>query len=348
MIDQIEIQNFRCFRRLDIPFCRRINILVGDNGSGKTAILEAIYLALANSPAAAVSVRQFRGFDGVFTGNAKQLEDALWGDLFHNFDLDNPVFVRLGGSGPEARQVSISRTPSPDMLLFAASLPSPNTAASVTFTWTDSAGKEHSIRPRITQAGVGIDPSEETIPDFFMFSSNHPPGSSETAGRLSELSKARRLKEFVEIIKKEYEWIEDLSIEVRAGSPTIYASLKGTEALVPLASISGAINRVIAIYLAAAVRKDGVVIVDELENGVFYEHHSAVWRSLLHISRTQNTQLFISSHSMECLKALREATGENVADIAFWRLERKEGVPVLMQFSGDDLMAALQSDTEIR
>jgi AAA15 family ATPase/GTPase len=47
MIHSIDIRNFRCFERLEIGNCRRINLLVGDNGSGKTALLEAIFLALS-------------------------------------------------------------------------------------------------------------------------------------------------------------------------------------------------------------------------------------------------------------------------------------------------------------
>ncbi|MFQ6677441.1 MAG: DNA replication/repair protein RecF [Fidelibacterota bacterium] len=42
-VDTIEIQNFRNHKHLHIKFKKGINVIWGENGSGKTAILEAIY-----------------------------------------------------------------------------------------------------------------------------------------------------------------------------------------------------------------------------------------------------------------------------------------------------------------
>lgn len=43
-IDNIELENFRSYDKLNINFCDNINIIYGDNGEGKTNILEAIFL----------------------------------------------------------------------------------------------------------------------------------------------------------------------------------------------------------------------------------------------------------------------------------------------------------------
>ena len=45
MITSLEVENFRGFRKIELSDLRRINIIVGDNSSGKTAFLEAIFLA---------------------------------------------------------------------------------------------------------------------------------------------------------------------------------------------------------------------------------------------------------------------------------------------------------------
>jgi recombinational DNA repair ATPase RecF len=41
-IDNIEIQNFRGYEELNITLDPSFNLIIGDNGSGKTAILEAL------------------------------------------------------------------------------------------------------------------------------------------------------------------------------------------------------------------------------------------------------------------------------------------------------------------
>ncbi|MBF0461304.1 MAG: AAA family ATPase [Magnetococcales bacterium] len=43
---QIDITNFRCFKSLSIPLRPDVNVLVGVNGAGKTAILDAIAISL--------------------------------------------------------------------------------------------------------------------------------------------------------------------------------------------------------------------------------------------------------------------------------------------------------------
>jgi len=44
MINDIQLSNFRCFKEQEITFTPGINLLIGENGSGKTSIIEALYL----------------------------------------------------------------------------------------------------------------------------------------------------------------------------------------------------------------------------------------------------------------------------------------------------------------
>ena len=47
-LDKITIENFRCFESLTVGFEEDVNVIVGINGSGKTALLDALKLALSN------------------------------------------------------------------------------------------------------------------------------------------------------------------------------------------------------------------------------------------------------------------------------------------------------------
>src|SRR5579872_1795150 len=76
MIHDIDIRNFRCFQRLQIADCSRINVIVGDNGSGKTALLEAIFLALGVGPELALRFRQTRGLDGSLSATPGRIQEA--------------------------------------------------------------------------------------------------------------------------------------------------------------------------------------------------------------------------------------------------------------------------------
>ena len=50
MVNSFSIKNFRSFNEVKVEGCKRINLIVGDNGSGKTALLEALFLAAGVSP----------------------------------------------------------------------------------------------------------------------------------------------------------------------------------------------------------------------------------------------------------------------------------------------------------
>ena len=46
-IDKLQLKNFRCFEEREFEFGKRFNLLVGNNASGKTAILEGITVVLS-------------------------------------------------------------------------------------------------------------------------------------------------------------------------------------------------------------------------------------------------------------------------------------------------------------
>ena len=47
MIRTISIAGYRCFEHVAINDVTRLNVIVGDNGSGKTSLLEATFMALS-------------------------------------------------------------------------------------------------------------------------------------------------------------------------------------------------------------------------------------------------------------------------------------------------------------
>ncbi len=44
-IKKLELHNFRCFENYELELADRFTLLIGDNGSGKTAVLDALAVA---------------------------------------------------------------------------------------------------------------------------------------------------------------------------------------------------------------------------------------------------------------------------------------------------------------
>lgn len=350
MIRSINIRNFRCYKQLEMNVDKRLNVIVGDNGAGKTTLLEAIFLTLATSTEVALRFRQVRGLEGNFNGSLHRIEDAMWGDLFYDRNTHVPISVALEGDGSENRRLTISREGGTSAFLPLADSIAPQLAATpVTFKWTAADKREFAVSPTIAATGISLPATGEDMPDFFNFAAGPTPGSGENAGRFSEISQAGRKGEFMEVFRSEYPWIRDLNIEVYAGAPVIFATVEGSGRALPLPMISGGINRVVGVLLAIASRPRSVVTIDEIETGIYYTHHAAIWRALIRFTRSYDSQLFITTHSKECLEALAEAAGEDAGDVSLWRVERElDGQPTVRQFSGEELVAGIEYGQEVR
>lgn len=90
MINSITISGYRGFKRLDMRDLGSVNLLVGRNNSGKSSVLEALYLlASGGDPAAIWSIGTRRGERlEVQTEGRNQIDTELdLSHLFHGHDL---------------------------------------------------------------------------------------------------------------------------------------------------------------------------------------------------------------------------------------------------------------------
>jgi len=66
MITKLELKNFTTFEKLDIEFSPRINVIIGENGTGKTQLLKAAY-ALASTSSQNSKVTDPKELEKIFT-----------------------------------------------------------------------------------------------------------------------------------------------------------------------------------------------------------------------------------------------------------------------------------------
>ena len=148
MIRQILINNFRCYRKLDVFDCEKINLIVGENGSGKTALLEAIFFVLATTSEMAVRFRQMRGMDNTFQGSPLRIEGAAWGNLFYAQDTSNTIGIVVSGEGEFNRTLEIFKgDPVSNFDLSANQFH--DVSNPITLSWTDHTSHERKIVPRV-------------------------------------------------------------------------------------------------------------------------------------------------------------------------------------------------------
>jgi predicted ATPase len=142
--------------------------------------------------------------------------------------------------------------------------------------------------------------------------------------------------------------VQDLSVEIVAGVVGMYALVAGFEEKIAVGSLSAGLTKYLALLFGIASYPKGVIIIDEIENGFFYKKYADVWRGITELAAEHETQLFVSTHSIECLQAALPVIAEHPSLFTLLRTERGEHECYVKRFSGKDLLAGLQQRIEFR
>ena len=95
--------------------------------------------------------------------------------------------------------------------------------------------------------------------------------------------------------------------------------------------------------------QDGLVLVDEIENGLYYRNLESAWRAIDAASQEANAQLFATTHSAECVQAaLRAVSAGNADAFRLYRMERQDGRLRVVEFDHETAEAAFDLQLEFR
>lgn len=348
MIESLLIQNFRCYGEITVRDLKTVNLIVGRNASGKTAFLEALYFPLG-SPALSFKLKGWRGLgqQAQFT-EASETRSGLWRDLFHNFELNRTINISLRGTSDISRSVRV--TSSNRESQFVSSKKSGaliNEIPPITFEYSQGNKWLTTVKPDFTGEGIVLNGTPEPLAGTF-FSNTIQVDPQETANHFSNLSKKGKLKPVLIALQDLFPIIEGLSLEFHNSVPLIHASIKGVPEKMPVGLVSTGVAKMVAYLVSIADKNGGVVIIDEIENGLYYNKMSEVWQVLYKFCKDNNVQLFASTHSAECLNSLQTAMSEDSDDFCLLRTEREGEDYVIRQFSGKTLKSALHQHAEIR
>jgi len=351
MIEFLEITNFRCFEHVELHQLRPVNIIVGENGSGKTAFLESLYLTLG-LPALAFKLQNWRGMgvQAQYSETAAS-QSAIWRDLFHNFDQNKSVKIEFQGTGEHTRRsVTIACRSRKSVLIKRGRSQGISEQPPIVFEYRYGGNLFSTVRPQFSSEGslrfIGNPELPEPLKGAF-FPSSLAIDPLETAIHFSNLSKRHEVADLEARVSAFYP-IRDLSLELIHAQPIIHASVAGMTEKLPLGLISNGMNRLITYVVNIADQTGGILIVDEIENGFYHARLEDVWRTLYLCCKYYNVQLFASTHSFECLSALTNVAKGNEPDFNLLRATQEGDRKIIRQFQGDQFLGAVEDNMEVR
>jgi len=137
---------------------------------------------------------------------------------------------------------------------------------------------------------------------------------------------------------------------VVGNEPVLHGDI-GVGRLLPLPFMGEGIARLASLVLLIANATDGVVLVDEIENGLHHSILSKVWRAIGEAAREFNAQVFATTHSRDCILAAHRAlSGGELYESAFrlFRLERAGESIRALSYDREALQAAAEAGLEVR
>ena len=374
MLTSAQVRNFRTFGELTVERLSRINLVAGRNNSGKTSLLEALFLLSGfGDPRLTVDLSAIRGIDSV-SGPREMLWELLWKLMFFALDSEGSIEIKGDHSSHESLTLHISLEWRDDdninLPLFddsgeipARSTPGKPTPSEPTllFSFQRGSASPHDRRMHIgdgrmtIRGGRGIGeqawrrgrPSaKDASPAIFLTTRISAEDTRQDAMRLGRLRKRKQgdlVLKALQSIEPRLQSIEDNSA---SGSPMIWGDVGLTE-LVPLSVMGEGMIRIAQLVLAIADLPKGLVLVDEIENGL---HHSVLprfWKAIDVAAQQFNTQVVATTHSLECVQAAGQSF-RGSDSFLLHRLESSGSGNRCVTYQPEDIEAAMLHDLEVR
>jgi ABC-type transport system involved in cytochrome c biogenesis ATPase subunit len=133
-----------------------------------------------------------------------------------------------------------------------------------------------------------------------------------------------------------------------AASRIAFVKIESLEKPIPLRALGDGVNRLFGIALALVHSKGGMLLVDEIENGIHYSVQSDLWRLVFEMASRLNVQVFATTHSYDCIKAFEAAALNSQEDGILVRLARKGDRTLVGEFDESELGIAVEGQIEVR
>jgi len=369
----IDIRNFKNFQHLKIDDLGAVNLIVGKNNTGKSTLLEAISLLASGGSVSWIrTLLELRGINTRAVYNEEdddfpQREIDNFCYLYNNRDskrfMTDPISICASGSGKvELRLVEVAEI-------------------------TETAGDGSETRKRVVRDnpddGDTID--SDTKPAL-MITANDTNRTLYTFGRQSPRyymptdkstpfeyvrtaeftgEKNPALFDKITLTPLETELIEALHVIdprieainfLKENRPmpayrdqrVPYVVLNGTREKTRLSAMGDGVNRVLTIILSLLNCRNGILLVDEFENGLHYSVQEDLWRLIAKLANGLNVQVFATTHSEDCIKSFLRATRQ-ADNSRLIRLEKRRAGEIAVVYADkDELNYIMDNDVETR
>jgi len=389
MLNSLEIKNFRLLEDFKVEKLGRVNLIVGKNNSGKSTVLEALRIYAGNARQELLEdiaaghdekyqldetedsdLQTVMPFEDFFTGrhfpnDEKSIEIGEMGNreqklcLQHIFlkEIEESVEDEAGIKKSHIRRIIITNPSidnNSDGRIFEALL-------------VEKSGHRfivefNSPRSRFrfsSEKFSGLLPCS-IIPTQFISIDE----LAKEWDRVVFTEHENIVRQAMRVILDDFEniaFVENndrnppvMRRSIRRYERTAKVQLRDLPRPVPLNSLGDGMLRVLQLALKIFPAKDGILLIDEFENGLHYSTQEKIWTLLFEIAEKLNIQVFATTHSWDCIESFAKVAknNEKTEGVLFrvGKSARKSnsGQVIATVFDKDELYNITQADVEVR
>jgi len=342
-ITDLEIENYRSIKHLHVSNFKQFNLILGENNSGKTSLLEAIQFC-SGLP------------NGILLNQMNVMRRLMGNDIFtafHDLDESKPISFSITKNN-EKRKISVSSIKKQDVTYNSmdSAQPNVNHASNYIINVTRFDGKKYSVpySPEQHVANPFYKPladnedfqnTDKSIPSFFW---TPDWATYNYSNALSKIIINKRKDFVVKALQEIDKSVQDIQLGANGG---VFIDI-GLPSLLPIPLMGQGIEKILAIIITISNLENGFVLIDEFENGLHHTSMEQLWAILYKLCEEQNVQLFVTTHSYECIESFLNKANDQ-SQLSIIRLERNsDNMHTAVNITAEAARQAIEQRWELR
>ena len=381
-LPSLKIENYRTFKSLDIKKVGRVNLLVGKNNVGKTSVLEAVRLWAEQGSLSCLldilGARDETGFANSIAKLSGKNDYPLLGAtcLFRDYPYlgseISPIAIgspckylllgfyqivssltetgSLGSISDGEFELSIHFSPEPSLheayshyhspLEEIRSLPLLADKTEIKRKIAVDQNRSNRFNDKITP--MVFVPASAAQKQFSLWDA------------IAATGKERIVIDGLRLIEPDIDEIrlierKNSTSQTKERLPVAWMGKHSRR--IPLQSLGDGTVRLFELMLALVNAENGILLLDEMENGLHHSVQKKVWKTFFQMAKKLDVQIIATTHSWDCVKTFQEAAAENEPGdgvlIKLYRPKESEDVRASCLY-GEDLNCVIEADMEVR
>jgi predicted ATPase len=374
MLKSFQINNFRLFQHLEVERLGRVNLIVGKNNSGKSTFLEALKLYASNAyPTVLLDLVESRQ-ENWFSEAQPRLRQFIGSPVRHLFF--GHKLPKVGETGISLGEITSSTKLHINTAVYQNTINDEGSMSRVRI----PSGQVDEELPNVEMVLV----AEEGKRARRLFRLDRDVREIQRRSRMLYVNQESEFKYVWQAVATEgipnqelaalwdvtgltdlepeiisaltliddrvsgIAFVGDLSQARSTDNRIPLVKIKGMDEPLPLKSMGDGMTRLFHIIVALANSRNGLLLIDEFENGLHWSVQPKVWDIVFQLSERLNVQVFATTHSRDCIEGFDQAWNIYPELGSFFRLDVKTNLIKATAYTSETLTDAIDMDVEVR